>query len=290
MTGFARQEDSSETHHWFWELRSVNGRGLDVRLRLAQGYDFLEPFVREAVRRKFSRGSIQILLSMKRSSVEPQIRINEHVIGELLEMTRAASKKHGLKPPGFDSLLNIRGVVETVEVEETEAESEVRIDAMKSGFLSALDDLATAREDEGRHLVHIVDGQLVRIGELADMAAAAPSRNPEKIQARIAEQVARITGSIGDMDPDRLHQEAVLIAAKADIQEELDRLYAHIAAARELLSSDVPVGRKLDFLTQEFNRESNTLCSKSNHVDLTEIGLELKVVVDQMREQVQNIE
>jgi uncharacterized protein (TIGR00255 family) len=290
MTGFARHEDSLASHLWFWELRSVNGRGLDVRLRLAPGHDFLEPFVREAVRKKFSRGSIQISLNVRRSSTEPQIRINEQVIDNLLEMTRAAGKKHGLDQPGFDSLLNVRGVVETVEAEESEEENETRVDAMKAGFLQALGDLAKAREEEGERLADIIQGQLMRIGELADMAANAPSRAPENIRTRIAEQIARITGSVGDMDADRLHQEAVLIAAKADIQEELDRLQAHISAARDLLKSDAPSGRKLDFLAQEFNRESNTLCSKSNHVDLTEIGLELKVVVDQMREQVQNIE
>ncbi len=290
MTGFARHEDSLASHLWFWELRSVNGRGLDIRLRLAQGHDFLEPFVRETVRKKFSRGSIQISLNVRRTSAEPQIRINEQVMDSLLEMARAAGKKHGLEPPGFDALLNVRGVVESVEAEETEEENNRRIDAMKAGFLQALDDLAKAREEEGERLASIVAGQLQRIGELADMAASAPSRDPENIRARIAEQVVRITGSVGDMDPDRLHQEAVLIAAKADIQEELDRLRAHISAARHLLKSDAPSGRKLDFLAQEFNRESNTLCSKSNHVDLTEIGLELKVAVDQMREQVQNIE
>ncbi len=290
MTGFARHEDSLASHLWFWELRSVNGRGLDIRLRLAQGHDFLEPFVRETVRKKFSRGSIQISLNVRRSSTEPQIRINQEVIGNLLEMTRAVGEKHGLEPPGFDALLNVRGVVESIEVEESEDENKIRVDALKSGFLQALDDLARAREEEGARLADIIEGQLVRIGELADMAAKAPSREPENIRARIAEQIARITGSVGDMDADRLHQEAVLIAAKADIQEELDRLQAHISAARDLLKSDAPSGRKLDFLAQEFNRESNTLCSKSNHVDLTEIGLELKVIVDQMREQVQNIE
>ncbi len=290
MTGFARQEDSLDSHLWFWELRSVNGRGLDVRLRLAPGHDFLEPFVRDSVRKEFSRGSIQISLNVKRSSAEPQIQINEQVISSLLEMTRTVGKKHGLEPPGFDSLLNIRGVVDTVEPEESEKETQIRVEAMKAGFLSALDDLAKARAEEGGRLADILEGQLVRIGELADMAANAPSREPENIRTRIAEQIARITGSVGDMDPDRLHQEAVLLAAKADIQEELDRLQTHISAARDLLRSDSPSGRKLDFLAQEFNRESNTLCSKSNHVDLTEIGLELKVVVDQMREQVQNIE
>jgi len=290
MTGFARNEESLGAHLWFWELRSVNGRGLDVRLRLAQGHDFLEPYVRDAVRKMFSRGSIQISLNMKRNSDEPQIRINEQAIASLLEMTRAVGKKHGLASPGFDSLLNVRGVVEAVEVEETEDENNARIEAMKSGFMQALQDLAAAREAEGTRLAEIVEGQLARIQELAARAANAPSRDPKKIQARIAEQVARISAAAGEMDPDRLHQEAVLIAAKADIQEELDRLNAHISAARDLLKSDAPAGRKLDFLAQEFNRESNTLCSKSNHVDLTEIGLELKVVVDQMREQVQNIE
>ncbi len=290
MTGFARHEGALGSDQWYWELRSVNGRGLDVRMRLAPGHDQLEPFVREAVRKKFSRGSIQISLNVKSARTESQIQINEQALSDLLKSSKTVAEKFGLEPPGLDALLNVRGVVEANDPEESEDELNARIDALKKGFSQALDDLASAREEEGDRLVTILEGQLQRISELTGEAAEAPSRSPETIRARILQQIERVAAATSEMDPDRLHQEAVIIAAKADIQEEIDRLKAHVEAGRDLLSSDGPAGRKLDFLTQEFNRESNTLCSKSNHVDLTSIGLELKVVVDQMREQVQNIE
>ncbi|MBL4758166.1 MAG: YicC family protein [Rhizobiales bacterium] len=290
MTGFARHEGALGSDQWYWELRSVNGRGLDIRMRLAPGHDQLEPFVREAVRGKFSRGSIQISLNVKSVRTESQIQINEQALSNLLESSKKVADKFGLEAPGLEALLNVRGVVETIDPEESEDELNARIDALKLGFSQALDDLASAREEEGDRLVTIIAGQLQRISELTSEAAAAPSRSPENIRARILQQIERVTDVASEMDPDRLHQEAVIIAAKADIQEEIDRLKAHVEAGRDLLSSNGPAGRKLDFLTQEFNRESNTLCSKSNHVDLTSIGLELKVVIDQMREQVQNIE
>lgn len=290
MTGFARSEGSDKTHQWFWEIRSVNGRGLDVRMRLATSYDQLEVFVRETIAKKISRGNIQINLGVKAGDQQPVIRINPDIVADLHKKASEVAASLNLDPPGLDTILQIRGAVETVEPDEVEDVVKARLAAMKSDFSVALEALVVAREEEGRRLAGFLNDQLDRIAELKAKASNAPSRDAEAIKARIAEQIDRVTSTNAELDPDRLHQEAVLIAAKADIQEELDRLDAHVAAARDLLNSSKPVGRKLDFLAQEFNRESNTLCSKSNHVDLTEIGLELKVVVDQMREQVQNIE
>jgi len=290
MTGFARNEGTYGTVHWYWEARSVNGKGLDIRMRLGQGNEALEPFVREQLRRVFSRGSLQISLNVTRAEAEPDIKINERAVRAVLDKTKALAADYNLELPTMDGLLTMRGIVDVVEPEENEAEREKRFSAMKESFVGLVQELKAVREAEGARMVSVLEEQLSRIATYARDAEKAPSRNPETIRAKLADQIDRILQTQGEFDESRLHQEAVILAAKVDIQEELDRLDAHVSAARELLVADEPVGRKLDFLAQEFNREANTLCSKSNHVDLTAIGLELKVVVDQLREQVQNIE
>ncbi|MBZ0216819.1 MAG: YicC family protein [Fimbriimonadaceae bacterium] len=290
MTGFARREGSCGAVQWYWEIRSVNGKGLDIRMRLGSGNEALEPFVREQLRSVFSRGSIQVSLNVSRVSDEPHVRINEEAVGDLLAKSKILCAQYDLDPPTMNALLNVRGVVDIVEPQESEEEIESRLVAMKDNFKEAVAELETARHSEGGRIVAVLEDQLSRIATLGRDASNAPSRSPENIRKKLAEQVERLLQGPGEFDESRLHQEAVLLAAKVDIQEELDRLEAHVGAARELLGDNQPVGRKLDFLAQEFNREANTLCSKSNHVDLTSIGLELKVVVDQLREQVQNIE
>jgi uncharacterized protein (TIGR00255 family) len=196
----------------------------------------------------------------------------------------------GLKHARLDTLLGMRGVVETAETEESEAALAALHLAMMASLAGTLDELVRARSAEGERLQAVIGKQLTTIARLIEIAAAAAAQRPAAIAARLAEQVARLSEASATLDPERLHQEALLLAARADIQEELDRLRAHVAAANELIASGQPVGRKFDFLAQEFNREANTICSKAADIETTRTGLELKTVIDQLREQVQNIE
>jgi uncharacterized protein (TIGR00255 family) len=196
----------------------------------------------------------------------------------------------GLKPPRLDTLLGLRGVIETVEGEESEEAQAALNHALIASLATALDQLVSARAAEGERLQTVIEKQLAAIGSLVERAAGAAARQPEAIARRLGEQIARLTEPGAGLDPERLHQEALLFAAKADIQEELDRLRAHVAAANELIESNQPVGRKFEFLAQEFNREANTICSKAADIEISRTGLELKTVIDQLREQVQNIE
>jgi uncharacterized protein (TIGR00255 family) len=193
-------------------------------------------------------------------------------------------------PPTVEGLLSLKGVLEVSEQEENQQERSAAEAAIVAGFERTLKDLAQARRDEGKALGGVLNARLEEIGALAKRADQAPGRKPEAIKARLAEQVTALMENGGRFDPDRLHQEAILIASKADIREELDRLSAHVAQAKKLIADGGPIGRRLDFLSQELNRESNTLCAKANDVELTNIGLELKTVVEQFREQVQNLE
>jgi uncharacterized protein (TIGR00255 family) len=219
-----------------------------------------------------------------------EIRLNEVALAQAVEVARHAQGLTDLKAARLDTLLALRGVVETVEAEQTEAQRAELDKALIAGLAAALDQLVRGRTAEGARLQGVIEKQLATIGHLVERATSAAARKPEAIAARLKEQVARLTEGSSDLDPERLHQEALLLAAKADIQEELDRLRAHLSAANELIASDQPVGRQFDFLTQEFNREANTICSKAADIEVSRIGLELKAVIDQLREQVQNIE
>lgn len=290
MTGFARSEGSCGTLRWYWELKSVNGKGLDIRLRLPQGMERLEPHVRAAIGARLVRGSIQVSLQIQRESRIPEVRVNTEILERMLAAAEGLSHKVQASPPSIDGLLALKGVVELVEKEEDEAQAEAQFAALRDSFDAALIDLAAARAEEGARIAVVIEGQLETIAALRERAAASPARQPEAIRARLKTQIERLLETSDAFDPDRLHQEAVVLATRADIQEELDRLSAHVAAARELVSGDGASGRRLEFLAQEFNRESNTLCAKANDTELSNIGLELKAVVDQFREQVQNIE
>ncbi len=290
MTGFGRSEGNRSAVSWTWEARSVNGRGLDVRHRLPPGMDALEPKVRDAVQAKFARGSINLTLSVSRDEGAAQIRVNPAAIAavaEAVKQFRAAIP--GPTTVGIDGLLALRGVLDYAETEDSEAEIEARNGALLASLDQALGQLVAAREAEGRRLETVLRDELADIERLVAEVAASPARSPAAIEARLAEQIARLSGQAG-LDPARLHQEAMLVATRIDVEEELKRLASHIAAAKELLAAKEPVGRKFDFLTQEFNREANTLCSKANDPSITRAGLALKAVIDQMREQVQNIE
>jgi uncharacterized protein (TIGR00255 family) len=290
MTGFARAEGEHQGLEWHWELRAVNGKGLDLRLRLPPGFDTLEPVVRDRTQKALRRGNIQAALQITRREAAARIKINETVLEEVLQLATALRRRLDAPPVSVEGLLQVRGILEVVEPEaETAIEGE-RQTALVTSFETALGRLIEARREEGGRLAAVLGGQLARIAELSAEARANPSRAPEAIRARLAEQVERLCAQSPPLDAERLNQEAMLLAVKADIREELDRLDAHVAQGRELIASGGAVGRRLDFLAQEFNREANTLCSKSNDAGLTRTGLELKTVIDQMREQVQNIE
>ncbi len=290
MTGFARAAGAAGPVSWHWELRSVNGRGLDIRLRVPPGFESLEPRIREAVARRVSRGSLTVNLSVKRTHGQTEIRLNESALKQVLAAVETLRGAAAVGPPSAEALLNVRGVLELVEPEESEVETAARNDAMLASLDAALDGMVRARADEGGHLKAVVERQLAEIERLVEGVERSPSRAPAAIRQRLREQVGRLLETGVTLDETRLYQEAALLAARADVEEELKRLAAHVAAARELLDSKEPAGRRLDFLAQEFNREANTLCSKAYDAETTRAGLELKAVIDQMREQVQNIE
>ncbi len=290
MTGFARSEGVSGASVWAWEIKSVNSKGLDIKLRLPGGMDSVEAAVRQKIAGAVTRGSIFASLNVKREAAVSEVRINETVLSQVAEAARLIAERIDARAPAIDGLLQIRGVVDVVEPEEGEDERQALQAAVLAGLDRALTGLSAMRASEGAALEAVMAVRLDEIAALKKDAEDNPARRPEAIRARLAEQVAALLDTGKAFDPDRLHQEAILLAAKADIREELDRLDAHVAAARKLLADGGPVGRKLDFLAQEFNRETNTLCSKANDVSLTATGLSLKAAVEQFREQVQNLE
>jgi uncharacterized protein (TIGR00255 family) len=290
MTGFARAQGATGTHAWAWELKSVNGKGLDLRLRLPPGWDGVEPAVRAATSRALARGNVTATLTLTREGVAPTVRVNEEALAAVIAAIGKIAKRVDAAPASLDGILGLKGVVEIVEAEESDAERGAAEAAVQKGFETTLADLVTARRSEGAALEQILRDRVTAIAKLVDQAEASPGRQPEAIRARLAEQVKALLDTDVKLDADRLHQEAALLAAKADVREEIDRLKTHVAAAREMLKNGGAVGRRLDFLAQEFNREANTLCAKANDGVLSAVGLELKAVVDQFREQVQNLE
>jgi len=289
MTGFARSQGVSGPYAWTWEIKSVNAKGFDLRLRVPQGWDSVEQPARVRAAEGFSRGTLQATLSVEREGVVPEVRVNEPVLEAVLATLKQLQDRIDADPPRLDGILAIKGVIDVVDAEERESEKRTAEVSIVAGFEAALKSLAQMRKHEGAALGKILSERLAEISALAGRADAAPGRKPEAVKKRLAEQIAVLTDS-GRFDADRLHQEAILLAAKADVREELDRLAAHVAQALSLIAGGGAIGRKLDFLSQELNRESNTLCAKSNDVELTNIGLELKTVVEQFREQVQNLE
>jgi uncharacterized protein (TIGR00255 family) len=290
MTGYASASGSHERLHWQWEIRSVNGKGLDVRLRLAPGFEALEVAVRDAVQRHLKRGNLQITLTCGRGSSDQHLVVNEEVLEQALSLAERLWQRLGGDPPRAESILALRGVLDIAAPEDSEETVALRDGAMLRSLNEALSALVASRRGEGMRLAAVVADKIDRIESLTIAARDSPARAVEAIRTRLAEQVARLVQASTSLDQDRLHQEAALLAARADIQEEIDRLLAHVEAARKLLDTTEPVGRQFDFLAQEFNREANTLCSKAPDRTLTAIGLELKTVIDQLREQVQNIE
>lgn len=291
MTGFGRSDGTTGATAWVWEVRTVNGRGLDVRLRLPPGTEALEPRLREVAAKKLARGSVNATLTTRQTTSALNLKLNEQVLEDLLTAVEALRARVGGPQPTAESLLAFRGLIDTVETTENEAAAQKRADAMIAGFEAALDQVIASREAEGRRLAAVIRDQLQTVERIVSEVGKSPSRSVQAISARLTEQVQKLLAASGNaLDPVRLHQEAALIATRIDVEEELKRLTSHVAAANDLLNAGEPVGRKFDFLTQEFNREANTLCSKANDPQITRAGLELKAVIDQMREQVQNIE
>jgi len=293
MTGFARSQGRTESGAtWVWEARSVNHKGLDLRCRVPSGFEAWETKVRDATTQRFTRGAITVGLVLNGVAEAPAYTLNEPLLNELVRMAQALRARHGeaLAPPSIDGLLAVKGVLEVGEDSPDPEQTQARDTALQDSLEQTLASLSAMRAREGARLEIVLTDQLSRIDALTRQARALAAVQPEAIKARLKAQVAELLGASPALPEDRLAQEAALLATKADVREELDRLGAHVAEARRLLAKGGPVGRRLDFLCQEFNREANTLCSKSCDVELTALGLDLKTVIDQMREQVQNLE
>ncbi|MBL8832948.1 MAG: YicC family protein [Rhodospirillales bacterium] len=291
MTGFARASAEALGRTATWEVRSVNGRGLDVRLRTPPGFDRLENEIRARTARRFDRGNVSLNLTLETPASAPRLQINRAALDQVIALIGELSGRLDAAAPRLDGLLGVRGVIETVAETPLADDEQAKIDAaILSSLDKALDGLATARRDEGRALLAILDATLAEIAALTAEAAANAATQPAALKARLESQIAELLGAQHAIAPDRLAHEAALLAVKADVREELDRLRAHIGQARELFAKGGAVGRKLDFLSQEFNREANTLCSKSSDTALTRIGLALKTAIDRLREQAANVE
>ncbi|MGB3313566.1 MAG: YicC/YloC family endoribonuclease [Albidovulum sp.] len=292
MTGFAARRGEGAGFSWAWEIRSVNGKGLDLRLRVPDWIDGLEPAIRAGVTKVAVRGNISVSLKLTRATGDDGLRVNAAGLSSVLNAlatVRAGAEAAGipLATPSAAEVLNLRGVIDQGgEVEDTAP----LLAALSRDLVPLLDDFAAMRAAEGRALATVIAAQIGRVEALtADAKTATESRREEQARA-LTDNLARVMTGAAEADPDRIAQELALLVVKSDVTEELDRLGAHIAAARGLLAEKGAVGRKFDFLMQEFMREANTLCSKSGNAALTRIGLDLKTVIDQMREQVQNVE
>lgn len=288
MTGFARVDGALADTRWTWEIKSVNGRGVEPRFRLPPGYDFLEQDLRKSLTEKFSRGSFNVFLSLKGAAVEGAFSINRAALDSAIKLIDELRLRIDCDRPRPEGVLALRGVIDQETALDDEDARAALAAALKESFRGAVGALLDARRREGDALADLIARQLADIERLTGAARASAEAAPEAIRARIASQLSDLL--TGAVPPERLAEEAAMLALRADIREELDRLAAHVAAGRALLAENGAVGRKLDFLTQEFNREANTLCSKAQDMTLKRIGLDLKTTIDQMREQVQNVE
>ena len=287
MTGFARGEGGTDGDRWAWEIRSVNGRSLDVRCRLPAGQDGLDAIVRQAVGRHVHRGNVTLTLTLERSASEGRWRINRPLLDEIIAVATEIEAAGG-GPARLESVLSVRGVIEMDEGDANAAGPDR--DAMIQTLTEALEALVEARRLEGRRLAETLSGQLDRITEIVTEATAVAATQPQSLRDRLQAQLADLLDGHPPIPEERLAQEVAVLASKSDVQEELDRLNAHVAQARQLLDAGGAVGRRLDFLCQELNREANTLCSKAADLTLTRLGLDLKATIEQVREQVQNLE
>lgn len=290
MTGFARAQGQAEGVTWVWEVKSVNGRGLDVRGRLAAGAEHLDGAVRQACAHHFKRGNLSVQLTLTRTDGQANLRLNRDLLDRLIRLHDEFKGRVDGAPPRLDALLGVRGVIEAGDEIETEEVRAARDAILLKSLETSLDRLESARRDEGARLTPVLVGLIDEIERLVDDAEANAALQPAQIKARFQAQIGELMGQIPLPGEERLMQEVVLLAAKADVREELDRLKAHIGSARQMLAEGGAIGRRLDFLCQELNREANTTCSKAADLALTRTGLALKSAVEQLREQVQNVE
>ena len=288
MTGFARAEGDDLGISWVWEMKSVNSKSLDLRLRLAPGFDSLEPQLRAMLAQRFRRGNFSASLAVTRTT-PAVVRVNRETLAQLVALMNELAGEIEAAPPRIDGLLALRGVVEMVE-DEPDAVLEERRRAVLDSWRIALDQLANARAEEGARLSAVLRNQLAEMIALVEAAVECAAAQPAAIRERLQTMLASLADLAPGMPEERVAQEMALLVARSDIREELERLRAHIEQAADLMRQEEAVGRRLDFLCQELNREANTLCSKSADIELTRIGLSLKAAVEQFREQVQNIE
>ena len=291
MTGFARTEGSSDLCKWIWEAKSVNGKGLDPRIKLPSGFEEFDPVIRKRIKQWFYRGNISISFSVIWSHSTTRYQVNMDILDRLIETIPEVKKRAPeLKPPTMDSLFSVKGVIESIDLIDFEKEKVNQ----EAGILTSLDELLRklqkVKNKEGVELTLIINEQIELIENLCHQANELAVSQANRLKNRLHEQVLEVCGTVPVLSEERLAQELALLIAKTDVREELDRISAHVNAARVLLDSDEAVGREFDFLCQEFNREANTLCSKSSDVKLTQVGLALRTTIDRMREQVQNIE
>ena len=290
MTGFARTEGQTDGLSWVWELRSVNGKAFDLRLRLPPGWEAFEGPCKTAIADSLKRGSISGTLSVTEQARPPVLKLNEAVLTQLVTLIRSLEGVIEAAPPTVDGLLGVRGVIEVVESEITEEQRLLRHREVQAGFVTALQALASSRKAEGERTAAVLLARLDEITGYVHEAETLAAAVPAQLRTRFQKQMATLLEAAPPLSEERLAQEVALLIARADVREELDRLEAHLQAARDLMSEGVNIGRRFDFLCQEFNREANTLCSKSADIGLTKIGIALKAAIEQLREQVQNIE
>lgn len=289
MTGFARTEGTLDGLVWSWELRSVNGRTLELRFRLPNGWDSLEAGFRDLAGKLLKRGNVTANLTIKRQS-ETRLELDPVALEQVLRIATDLHRRlPGSPPPSAEALLALPGVLRQAQADQQEEKSAIAAD-VQAGFVEALADLVTARQSEGERLAAVLSRQLAEIASLRDTAAAQAAGQPAAQRTRMLENLHTLLRESPTLPEERVAQEVALLASRSDVREELDRLSSHIAAAHDLMAEGANIGRKLDFLIQEFNREANTLCSKSASAALTATGLNLKAAIEQLREQVQNIE
>ena len=294
MTGFARAEGrlgGKTPLAWSWEAKSVNGKNLEVRVRVPHGYEALEIPARQAAAALFARGSVNLLLNINAETAVREAAVDEALLDSLIDLAnrKAARLGAGVTPAALHGLMSLAQSRSGADILDAEGVA-ARDAALLAGLKTALANLAKARGEEGAKLGAVVADEITTIDGLCAEAKSLAAMQPEAMKARLLTQVNDLAGSVPVLSPERLAQETVLLAVKYDLREELDRLTAHVSQAREILAKGEPCGRKLDFLSQEFNREANTLCSKSTDLALTRVGIALKTTIDQFREQVQNIE
>jgi len=290
MTGFARIEGFNDNAQWTWEIRSVNGKGLDFRFRASAGDESLHSSVRKLVSSYFKRGNLQVNLVVDRPGVEALPVINQPALDAVIAAIAVVQDRLNCAAPSAEQILGIKGVLEIGEAKDSVEESNSLNAALIQDFEKLLAELKSSRTREGLEICDFLSRQLNQLEDLTSIITTDPSRSSEQIKKRITSQLSQLLENSNGIDNDRLHQEVAILVTRSDLTEELDRLSVHIGTARQLLNSEGPVGRKLDFICQEFNRECNTICSKSNAVAVTNAGLDMKVVIDQFREQVQNLE